>query len=93
MYPLTHVSTTKQSIIILISGLCLTVHGRQGKYVFTQENFYLQGILNNINEQDTSFLDCKHKHMMKNRAPPRKVRIQYRLFPIEFHGLTGRIDF
>ena len=35
------------------------------KYIFTQESFYLQGILNEINEKDTSFLDCKHKHVMK----------------------------
>ena len=28
------------------------------KYIFAQESFYLQGILDNINEQDTSFLDC-----------------------------------
>ena len=32
--------------------LCLIVPGRQGRYVFTQENFYLQGTLGNINEQD-----------------------------------------
>ena len=24
------------------------------------------------NEQDTYFLDCKHKHMMKSGAPPDK---------------------
>ena len=35
--------------------LCL---GRQGKYIFTQESLYLQDILKDINEQDTSFLDC-----------------------------------
>ena len=35
------------------------------KYIFAQESFYLQCILKDINEQDTSFLDCKHKHMMK----------------------------
>ena len=29
---------------------------RQGKYIFTQESFCLQGILNDINEQDTSLL-------------------------------------
>ena len=45
--------------------LCLIVPGRQEKNIFAQENFYLQGILDEINEQDTSFLDCKHKHMMK----------------------------
>ena len=25
-----------------------------------------------MNEQDTSFFDCKHKHMMKSVAPPDK---------------------
>ena len=40
---------------------------------FTQESYYLQGILNDINEQDTTFLDSKHKHMMKSGAPPEKV--------------------
>ena len=50
--------------------LCLA---RQEKVFFTQESFYLQGILNDINEQETSFLDCKHKHMMKIGAPPDKI--------------------
>ena len=30
-----------------------------------------------INEQDTSFLDCKHKHMMKSGAPPDKFGVLY----------------
>ena len=50
------------------------------KYIFAQESFYLQGILNDINEQDTSFLDCKHKHMMKCGAPPDKFGVLYRMF-------------
>ena len=50
--------------------LCLS---RQGQYIFTQESFYLNGIFNNINEKDTSLLDCKHKHMMKSGAPPDKL--------------------
>ena len=29
------------------------------KYIFAQESFYLQGILDDKNEQDTSSLDCK----------------------------------
>ena len=71
--------------------LCL---GRQGKYICRQESFYLQGILNNMNEQDTSFLDCRHKHMMKSGAAPDKVRVLHHLLPIkEFHGFTSRIDF
>ena len=41
-----------------------------------EESFNLQGILDDINEQDTSFLDCKHKHMMKSGAPPDN-RIQW----------------
>ena len=73
--------------------LWLIVPGRQGKYIFTQESFYLLGILNNINEQETSFLDCKHKHMIKSGAPPDKDGVLYRLLPIEFDGFTSRIDF
>ena len=44
-----------------------------------------------MNEQDTSFLDCKHKHMIKSGAPPDKFRVLYRMLPIEFHGFTSRI--
>ena len=46
-----------------------------------------------MNEQDTSFLDSKHKHMMKSGTPPDKVGVLHRLLPIEFHGFTRRIDF
>ena len=65
------------------------------KYIFAQESFYLQGILDDINEQDTSFLDCKHKHMMKSGAPPDKFIVLYGTvwLPIEFHGFTSRINF
>ena len=50
-------------------------------------------MLSDINEQNTPFLDCKHKHMYdENRAPPDKFRVLYRLLPIEFHGFTSRID-
>ena len=59
--------------------LCLTVPRRHGRYNFTQESFYLQAVLNDINEQGTPFLDCKHKHMMKSGAPPDKIRVLYRL--------------
>ena len=57
---------------------CFEVLGRQGRYIFTQESFYLQGILNDINEQDTSILDYKHKHMMKSGAPPDTVGALHR---------------
>ena len=62
------------------------------KYIFAQESFYLKGILNNINEQDTSFLDCKHKNMMKSGAPPDEFGVLYHTLPIEFHGFTSRIN-
>ena len=71
----------------------LTVPGRHGKCIFTQENFYLQGVLNDINEPEIYFLDCKHKHMMKSGTPPHKVLgVLYCLLPIEFHGFTGGIN-
>ena len=41
--------------------------------MFAEESFYLQGILIDINEQDISFVDCKHKHMIKSIAPRDKV--------------------
>ena len=61
----------------------------QERYAFAQESFYLQDILRDINERDTSFLDCKHKHMMKYRAPPGKFGVLYHLLPIEFNGLKA----
>ena len=60
------------------------------KIYFCTRSFHL---LNDINEQDTSVLDCKHKHMMKSGAPPDKVRALYCMLPLEFHGFTSRIDF
>ena len=50
------------------------------KYIFAQESFYLQGILNDINEQETSFCDCKH--MMKCGAPPDKFGVLTVCLPI-----------
>ena len=63
--------------------LCLTIPGRQGKYIFTRESFYLQGTLNNIN-------DCKQNYLMKRGAPPDKVL--YHLLHIELQGFTSRFD-
>ena len=60
--------------------ICLIVPGKHEKYIFAQGNFYPQGILNDIIEHDTSFLDCKHKNMMKSGAPPDKVRVLYHMF-------------
>ena len=81
---------SKQSTSDCKIKLCL---GRQGKDIFTQESFHLQGIFNDITGKDTSLLDCKHKHMMKSGAPPDKVRVLHCLLPIEFNGFTRRIDF
>ena len=36
--------------------MCLIVPGRHGKYMFTQESFYLQGILNDIMNRTHFFL-------------------------------------
>ena len=47
------------------------------KYIFAQESFYLQDVLDDINEQDISFLDCKHEHMMKSGAPPDKLGLLF----------------
>ena len=59
--------------------LCLTVPDRHEKiYIYLHK----KGILNDINKQDSSFLYCKHKHMMKSGAPPDKV---------PFHMFTYRI--
>ena len=66
------VLTSQMALLFSINKLCLIVSGRQVKYIFTQESFYLQGKLDDINKQDTFFLDCKHKHMMKSGAPPDK---------------------
>ena len=49
-------------------------------------------MLYDINEQDTSFVYCKHKHMMKSGAPPDKFGVLYLCLPIEFHGFTSRIN-
>ena len=62
------------------------------KYILTQESFCLQGILNDIKEHNTSFLECKHKHVMKSGAPSDKVGVLCLLLPIELHGFTSRID-
>ena len=59
--------------------LCLIAPGRHEKFISAQETFYLQSILNDINKQDTSFCDCKHKHMMKCGAPPDKF-VLYHMF-------------
>ena len=72
--------------------LRITVSDTQGKYAFTQECFYLQGIFSYINERDTSSPDCKYKYMLVNGAPNDKFGILYCLLDVEFHGFNSRID-
>ena len=57
------------------------------KYIFAQESFYLEGILNDINEQGTSFLDCKHKYMAIVLAI-----VLYGIFTYRIYGFTSRIN-
>ena len=54
----------------------------------------MKGIFKYINESDTSFLDCKHKHMLQ------KMELHLTNFVtcthvlhIKFHGFKSRIDF
>ena len=51
-----------------------------------------QGIVSFLNERDSSYPDCKHKHMLENGAPPDKFYVLYRLLHIEFHGFNSSID-
>ena len=62
-------------------------------YLYTSFCLQVKGILNDINKQDTFFLDCKHYHIMKRGAPPDKLGVLHNVLPIEFHGFTTRIDF
>ena len=59
--------------------LYLIVPGRHEKISFCTRKFLSIRYTHDINEQDTSFLDCKHKHMMKSGAPPDKFRVLYRM--------------
>ena len=63
------------SILIARSDRALCFLAGMRKCIFAQVSFYLQGVLNDINEQDTSLVDCKHKHMMKCGAPPDKFGV------------------
>ena len=72
--------------------LCLIVPGRHEKIIFAQESFYLQGILNDISEHDTSFFDCKHKHMMKAELHMTNSESCTICLPIKFHGFTNRYN-
>ena len=62
--------TTKMCLIVLAGMENIFLHKKVSIY---------KVYFNEINEQDTSFLDYKHKHMMKSGAPPDKVRVLYRL--------------
>ena len=71
--------------------MCFRVPSRQGKYIFTQESVCLQGILNGIYEQDTSFINCTHKQMINNGAQPDKFGVLHCLLNIEFYALQAKL--
>ena len=61
--------------------------------MFCTRKFYKQGLFSYINESHTSFLDCKHKHMLQetelhliNLVPCTVCYI------IEFQGFNSRSD-
>ena len=56
--------------------------GREGKYIFTQESFYLHDIFNNITEQDTSLLGCKTQALDDKRSSTWQSRFLHCLLPI-----------
>ena len=80
------------SILIARPDCALYFLADKRKYIFVQECFYLQGILDDTNEQDTPFLDCKHKHMMKAELHLTNSESRTVWLPIEFHGFTSRIN-
>ena len=59
--------------------------------IFLLKKVSIYKILININEQDTSFLNCKHKHMIQCGAVPDKVGVLHHLLPIEFHGSQAEL--
>ena len=61
--------------------------------IFLHKKVSIYKVYSTISMNRTSFLDCKHKHMMKGGAPPDKVGVLYCQLPIEFHGFTSIIDF
>ena len=79
----------ENSILIARPDCALQFLAGKRKYIFEQESFYLHGILDDINEQDTFCVDCKHKHMMKSRAPPDKFGVLYRMvtYRIQWDGM------
>ena len=73
--------------------LCLIAPGRQEKIYVCRRKFLSTGILDDINEHDTSFLDCKHKHMMKSGAPPDKFGVLYRIVTFRIPWFHKQISF
>ena len=71
--------------------MCFILPGRQQKIYFCTRKFLSTRLLNDIlNEQDTSFLDCKHKHMMKSGAPPDKFGVLYRM--ITYNSMVSQAE-
>ena len=71
--------------------LCLTCPGRHGKYIFREE-IPIYKVYSTISINRTHLFMKTQAHD-ESRAPPDKIRALHCLLPIEFHGLTSRIDF
>ena len=63
--------------------LYISWQARENIFLHMKVSIY-KVILDDIIEQDTSFLDCKHKHMMKCGSPPDK-------FGVLYHMVTYRV--
>ena len=65
--------------------LCIIVPGRHEKIYFCTRKF-LSTKYSQRYKQDTSFLDCKHKHMMKCGVPLDKFLVWYRIIISPYLG-------
>ena len=48
--------------------------------------------MDDLKEQDTSFFDCQHKHMMKSGAPPDKFGVLYRMVTYRIPWFHSKIN-
>ena len=65
--------------------LFLIIPGRHEKIYLCTRKFLYTRYTQDINEQGTSFLDCKHKHVIKCGAPPDKFGVLSCMFTYRFH--------
>ena len=65
-------------------------YGRQGNNDFEQENLKLLYMLEN--EPEPPLIVCKHKHMLKNGAPPNNISLATS-WNLRFHQLNPFLRF